>query len=264
MFNFKKQSGKISELIKKKTLLMGILNVTPDSFSDGGKYFDFESAINHAQDLTNKGAHIIDVGGESTRPGAVQVPEEEEIKRVIPVVKELSASNTSLLISIDTYKSKVAKLALEAGADIINDVSGLTMDKEMIRIARDFNCPIVIMHNNGIPACKGIACNTSTERINEIIQWLKTQTEHAIENGINKENIIIDPGIGFGKSAEDDFYIIENLSKFKSLNYPILIGPSKKSFIKKIYGESTDIEAKTKELVDLSIKNGADIVRMHL
>lgn len=280
-------STNILGLTSKNPLLMGILNITTDSFSDGGKYFKLEDAIKHAEELINSGFHIIDVGGESTRPGATPISEEEEISRVVPVIHEISRIREErkkgrgetinqesqfpnppiphllFLISIDTYKSKVAKAALEAGADIINDVSGLTMDKEMVSVARDFNCPVIIMHNDGIPARRNITNNTSTDKIKEIISWLKKQTNYAIENGIKKENIIIDPGIGFGKTPEEDLCIIENLQELKALGYPILIGHSKKSFIKKIYGENTDIDLKTKELTDLAVKNGANIIRVH-
>lgn len=256
----------ILELTNKSPVLMGILNITTDSFSDGGKYFNLEDAVSHAKELINNGFHILDVGGESTRPGANPVSEEEEIKRVIPVIHEISKIRTSyppFLISIDTYKSKVAKAALEAGADIINDVSGLTMDKEMVNVARDFNCPIIIMHNNGIPAQRSVVYKDSTNIIEEIISWLSKQTNYAIENGIKRENIIIDPGIGFGKTPEEDLSIIENLQELKFLGYPILIGHSKKSFIKKIYGKNVDIGLKTKELTDLAVKNGANIIRVH-
>lgn len=260
----------IPELVKKKPLFMGILNVTPDSFSDGGKYFNLENAINHAKELINSWFHIIDVGGESTRPGAELISEDEEIKRVIPAIeilhRDVACSASTCTISIDTYKSKVAKAALEAGAGIINDVSGLTMDENMVNVAKEFNCPIVIMHNEGIPARKDVVYNVSTNSkttVNKIIQWLTKQTSYAIENGIKKENIIVDPGIGFGKTPEENLFIIENLFEFKSLGFPILIGPSRKSFIKAIYGENTDLEKKSKEIIDLCIKNGADIVRGH-
>jgi len=254
----------IPELVKEKPLLMGILNITPDSFSDGGKYFNLENAVNHAKELIKSGFHIIDVGGESTRPGAELISEDEEIRRVIPAIQEII--KLKKIVSIDTYKSKVAKAALEAGADLINDVSGLTMDEEMVNVAREFNCPIVIMHNEGIPARKDVVYNVSTSSetiVNKIVSWLQKQTNYAIKNGIKKENIIIDPGIGFGKTPEENFFIIENLFEFKSLGFPILIGPSRKSFIKAIHGEDTDIEKKSKEIVDLCIRNGADIVRIH-
>lgn len=252
----------INDLVKQKPLFMGILNVTPDSFSDGGKYFDLNSAINHAKDLINQGIHIIDIGGESTRPDATPISEEEELKRVIPVIKELAKQN--ILISIDTYKSKVAKAALEAGASMINDVSGLTMDKDMVNIARDFCCPIIIMHNTGIPAKKTSASNSQpSAKLEEVISWLRKQINYALNTGIKKENIIIDPGIGFGKTAEEDLFIIKNISQLKALESPVLVGPSKKSFLKKVYGENIDLEKKTKEIVDLSINNGASIVRVH-
>lgn len=264
MLDFEKQSGKVSDLVKSP-LLMGILNITTDSFSDGGKYFNLKDATTHAKDLINKGFRIIDVGGESTRPDATPISKEEEIKRVVPVIKELTKirSHSSFLISIDTYKSEVAKAALEAGADIINDVSGLTMDKDMVNVARNFNSPIIIMHNNGVPASRNVVRDDSTDTIKEIISWLQKQTNYALENGIKEENIIIDPGIGFGKTPEEDLHIIENLKELKSLGYPILIGHSKKSFIKKIYGENADINLKTKELADLAVKNGANIIRIH-
>lgn len=264
----------------KKPLLMGILNITPDSFTDGGQYFKLEDAINHAQKLIDAGVDILDIGGESTRPGATFVSEEEEIKRVIPVIKKINklkqqsvyripytVSRTSFqafLISIDTYKFRVAKKALEAGADIINDVSGLTKDPDMIKIASEANCKVIIMHNKGIPATKPEVRSKEahTSVIEEVYNWLEKQTNFAIENGIKRENIIIDPGIGFGKTPEEDLFLIENLQELKSLGFSILIGSSKKSFIKKLFGDC-DIEKKNQELTQLAINNGADILRIH-
>lgn len=251
-----------------KPIIMGILNVTPDSFLDGGKYFQIEGAIKHAKELIEKGVDIIDVGGESTRPNAKLISEEEELKRVIPIIKEIRKIS-QLLISIDTYKSKVAEAALNIGTNIINDVSGLTMDPAMIKVAAKYNCPIVIMHNRGIPATKPdistrhcVAAAPRNDITEEVYNWLQTQTNYATENGIKKENIIIDPGIGFGKIPKEDLMLIENLKEFKSLGFPILVGPSQKSFIKKLFGE-VNIEIKSKEIVKLAIKNGADIVRVH-
>ena len=257
----------------KKPLLMGILNITPDSFSDGGKHFKIEDAINHAEKLIRDGADIIDIGGESTRPGAKLVSEEEELKRVIPVIKWCRDAalqrlcDRKFLISIDTYKSNVAQLALIAGADMINDVSGLTMDPEMVEVAAKNNCPVVIMHNKGIPATKpetamGRDGNGAKGQIEKIYKWLKKQTNFAIENGVNKDNIIIDPGIGFGKTPEEDYELIKNLQEFKSLGFPILVGPSRKSFIKKLFPDC-DIKIKSKEMIELAINNGADVVRVH-
>ena len=267
-----KQFYKTTELLKtKKPLFMGVLNITPDSFSDGGKYFNLADAVKHAEELINSGVGIIDIGGESTRPGAEPVSEEEELRRVIPVVKHCRgainrASTGHIIISIDTYKSKVAKAVLETGANMINDVSGLTMDPNMVHVAAKANCPIVIMHNTGIPAtkpgCKGGSSPSPAIVLQEIYSWLQKQTQHAIDNNIKKENIIIDPGIGFGKSAEEDLFIIENLKEFKSLGFPILIGPSRKSFIRKLFGER-NLEEKSKEMIKLAVKNGGDIIRMH-
>lgn len=267
-------SDKISDLVKRP-IIMGILNITPDSFSDGGKYFRIEDAVNHARELIKQGVDIIDIGGESTRPNARPISEEEELKRVVPVICELKKKSLEILISIDTYKANVAQLALNVGARMINDVSGLTMDPEMIRVAREADCPIVIMHNRGIPATKPVDSEQwKVERknrslstcdcplIEEIHEWLQKQTNYAIANGVKRENIIIDPGIGFGKTAEEDFEIIKNLKEFKSLGFPILVGPSRKSFIKKLFGDS-DFEKKSKEMIDLAIRNGADIVRVH-
>ena len=264
-----KQSGKVSDLIKKKKpLIMGILNITPDSFSDGEKYFHIDDAIDQAKKLIKERVDIIDVGGESTRPSAEPVSEEEEIRRVIPVIKwcrdaALQRLYKNILISIDTYKSKVAKAALDAGANMINDVSGLTKDPTMIKVARNADCPIVIMHNNGIPATKPeIRKNVEHSIIDEVYSWFKHQAEYAIANGIKPENIIIDPGIGFGKSAEEDLYLIECLYEFKSLGFPILVGSSRKSFIRKLFGEK-NFGVKNKEMIELAIKNGTNIVRMH-
>ena len=271
-----------------KPLFMGIVNVTPDSFSDGGKYLKLEDAIKHAEELIKAGVNIIDVGGESTKPGAKLISEEEELKRIIPVIYELRKLYSKITISVDTYKSNVAQLALSVGANMINDVSGLTMDSEMAQVAAKSNCPIVIMHNNGIPATKPMLKNltvipakagiqkvgstrldshchgndTSQLILKEVYNWLKKQTDFALSNGIKKENIIVDPGIGFGKTAEEDFLLIQNLEEFKSLDFPILVGPSRKSFIKKFF-EDCSIEEKTKEMIDIAIKNGANIVRLH-
>ena len=259
----------ISDLIiSKKPLIMGILNVTPDSFFDGGKYFQIEDAIKQIEKLISGGMDIIDIGGESTRPGAEYVSEEEELRRVIPAIKQCRdtvnrISNKHSLISIDTYKANVAQLALIAGANMINDVSGLTMDPDMVTVAAKANCPIVIMHNNGIPAtkpdCKG---ESPTRLLQGIYHWLEKQTNYAIANGIKKENIIIDVGIGFGKTAEEDLLLVKNLKEFKSLGFPIIVGPSKKSFIKKLF-PNDNVEMKSKEIVELAVKNGADIVRVH-
>lgn len=252
---------------KTKTKLMGILNITPDSFSDGGKYSSIKNAIAQAEKLISRGVHIIDIGGESTRPGAIKVSEEEELNRVIPVVKEIAQlkSIKNFEISIDTYKSGVARKCLELGANYINDVSGLTLDKNMANTASEAACGLIIMHNSGIPATKPALSNERRDPkllLEEIKDWLNKQTNYALVHGVKKENIIIDPGLGFGKSPSEDFYIIQNLNELKSLGYPVLIGPSRKSFLKHLFpGE--DIEQKSKEIIELSIQNGADVIRIH-
>ena len=244
---------------------MGILNVTPDSFSDGGKYLNFENAIKHIEKLIKLGVNIIDIGGESTRPGATTVSEEDECKRVIPIVKWCRGEacprpSGDLLISIDTYKSNVAREALQEGANIVNDVSGLTKDPNMVKVVAEFNSLVIIMHNKGIPATKPE--HNSPSITEEVFLWLKKQTNYAIQNGVKQENIIIDPGIGFGKTPEEDLILIENLKEFKSLGFPVLVGSSGKSFIKKLFGEE-NFETKNQEMIDLAINNGANIIRAH-
>lgn len=212
---------------------VGILNVTPDSFSDGGKYLNVESALKRAKELLDEGADIIDIGGESTRPFSDPVPEEEELKRVIPVIKVIKKEFPEAIISVDTYKSKVAEEALKAGASIINDISALRFDPKMIEVVKDFDCPVIIMHMKGNP--KTMQINpTYTDVVKEIKEFLKERIEFLVEKGISFENIIIDPGIGFGKTFNHNLQILKNLDSFKDLNRPLLIGHSRKSFIGEI------------------------------
>ena len=212
---------------------IGILNVTPDSFSDGGKYLNLKSALNRAKELLEEGAEIIDVGGESTRPFSDPVPEEEELKRVIPVIKTIKKEFPDSIISIDTYKSKVAEEALKAGANIVNDISALRFDSKMVEVVKDFNCPIIIMHMQGNP--KTMQINpTYKDVVKEVKEFLQKRIEFLVEKGIPFENIIIDPGIGFGKTFKHNLQILKNLESFQELNRPILIGHSRKSFIGEI------------------------------
>ncbi len=212
---------------------VGILNVTPDSFSDGGKYFNLESALKRVKELLEEGADIIDVGGESTRPFSDPVPEDEELKRVIPVIKAIKTDFPEAIISVDTYKSKVAEEALKAGADIVNDISALRFDSKMIEVVKEFNCPVIIMHMKGNP--KTMQINPSyTDVVSEIKEFLKERIEFLVKKGVSFENIIVDPGIGFGKTFEHNIQILQNLDSFKELNRPILIGHSRKSFIGEI------------------------------
>ncbi|MEL1225975.1 MAG: dihydropteroate synthase [Candidatus Neomarinimicrobiota bacterium] len=248
---------------KRETLVMGIVNVTPDSFSDGGNFFSSELAISHASKLITQGADIIDIGGESTRPGAEQVSESEELKRVIPVIEKIRTDNPTILISIDTTKASVAKHAVEAGADIINDVSGLSFDNNMIGIVESFNIPVVIMHMKGNP--QNMQLNPKYKDIvNEILDFFKMKIKIAIQSGINRSMIILDPGIGFGKTVEHNFELLSRLNEFNVLELPIMIGPSRKSFI----GITLDLPPEdrvegTAAAVSAGVMNGANIVRVH-
>jgi dihydropteroate synthase len=214
---------------QKQSLLMGILNVTPDSFSDGGHYFKKNSAVKHALKMVDEGADIIDIGGESTKPFSDPVSLDEELSRVLPVIEALR-KETDVCISIDTTKSEVANQALKVGASIINDVSAMEFDKDMIDIALKFDCPIVLMHMKGVP--KNMQENPQySSLISDIISYLNTRIDFVISKGVDRKKIIIDPGIGFGKSVENNFEIINNLNQFTKLGYPVLLGASRKSFI---------------------------------
>ena len=248
---------------KRETLVMGIVNVTPDSFSDGGKFFSPEVAISHASKLISQGADIIDIGGESTRPGAEQVSEPEELKRVIPVIEKIRTDNPTILISIDTTKASVAKHAVEAGANIINDVSGLSFDNTMTGVVESFDVPVVIMHMKGNP--QNMQMNPKYKDIvNEILDFFKMKIKIAIQSGINRSMIILDPGIGFGKTVEHNFELLSRLKEFNVLELPIMIGPSRKSFI----GITLDLPPEdrvegTAAAVSAGVMTGASIVRVH-
>lgn len=248
--------------IGKRTLIMGILNVTPDSFSDGGLHYNLEDAVAQALKMVEEGADIIDIGGESTRPGSEPVPLEEELRRVIPVIKAIREESDTP-ISIDTYKAEVAEEALIAGADLINDISALRFDEELKDLAAKYQIPVVLMHMQGTP--KTMQENpTYTDVVAEISAFFKERIAEACEAGIAEENIILDPGIGFGKRLEHNLEILRRLADFKSLGRPILLGTSRKSFIGQItktpVGER--LEGTIASTV-IGIMNGADIVRVH-
>ena len=247
----------------RKTLVMGIINVTPDSFSDGGKYVKIKNAINHAKKMVNDGADIIDVGGESTRPGAEEVSSSEELRRVIPVVESIRLNFPDILISIDTTKSVVAHKAIKAGADIINDVSGLNSDTQMVGVVANLKVPIIIMHMKGNP--KNMQINPKYKNlIAEITSFFEKKIKIATELGINRNLIIIDPGIGFGKTINQNFEIISKLKEFSKLNLPMMIGPSRKSFIGKTLNLPVESRLEgTSAAITASILNGANIVRVH-
>jgi len=246
----------------KRTLLMGILNVTPDSFSDGGLFFDKEKAVAHGLRMVEEGADIIDIGGESTRPGSKPLELEEELRRVIPVIESL-AKEIDVPISIDTYKSGVAQRAIEAGAEIINDISGLHFDPGLAQVAAKEDVPIVLMHIRGIP--ETMQKNVHYDSLfSEILHYLKESIQMAESAGLDPQRIIIDPGIGFGKTVEDSLLIIKNLYEFRVLGKPILLGTSRKSFIGKILSaEAGDRLEGTLSSIAIGVLNGAHIIRSH-
>jgi dihydropteroate synthase len=241
---------------------MGILNVTPDSFSDGGLYFEKDKAIEHGLRMISEGADIIDVGGESTRPGSDPIPVDEELSRILPVISGLR-KHTKSLISVDTSKSEVALAALTEGADIINDISALRNDPKMISVAVQTDAPIILMHMKGSP--KTMQRDPHYENvIKEIKSFFKKKIEVAVGNGITREKIIIDPGIGFGKRFEDNLTLIRNLSDFGTLNQPILVGISRKSFLGKILDlPPGEREEGTLASAIISVIQGAHILRVH-
>jgi len=246
----------------EKTHIMGILNVTPDSFSDGGLFSGKSSAINRAIQMVVEGADIIDIGGESTRPGSEPVTIEEEIERTIPVIETI-VKEIHIPISIDTCKSEVARRALDAGASMVNDISGLRFDPKMPQVVAEYKVPVVVMHIKGTPG--DMQKNPVYEAlIPEILDYLRESIRTALESGIPEDRIIIDPGIGFGKTYEHNLELIRNLKEFKTLGYPILIGLSRKSFINNIY-ESLPSERLEGTLVSnaVSVINGANILRVH-
>jgi len=247
----------------QKTYIMGILNVTPDSFSDGGQYFDKSTAIKRAIQMVEDGADIIDIGGESTRPGSQPLAIEEELRRTLPVIEALT-KEINAPISIDTYKSEVAKRALDAGAAMVNDISGLRFDPEMPKVVSAYKVPVVIMHIKGLP--RDMQKNPVYEAlIPEIMDYLRESIKSAKESGIAEDMIIIDPGIGFGKTFEHNLEIIHNLYNFTLLEKPVLVGLSRKAFIGKILGDVPAGERLegTAAAIAISIINGANIIRVH-
>ena len=246
-----------------RTLVMGILNVTPDSFSDGGLYLDVDAAVDHALRMVQEGADIIDVGGESTRPGAEPVPADEEMRRVLPVIERLTAQ-TDVTISIDTYKSSVAREALKAGACIVNDISGLRFQPEIAAVAADANAYLVIMHSVHTPATMQVNPRYD-DVVAEVKSFLGRQSLAAQQSGVPRERIIIDPGIGFGKTVEHNLELLRHLPELAELGYPVLVGVSRKSFIGAILGGAVPSERLegTIAAVALSIAGGARVVRVH-
>ncbi len=249
--------------LSRKTALMGVVNVTPDSFSDGGDFFSPDAAVEQAHKLVEAGAHIIDVGGESTRPGSDPVSIQEEVERVVPVIKALS-SNIPVPLSIDTYKPEVAHAALKAGAKIVNDIGGLREDSAMADLVAEHKVPIILMHMKGKP--KTMQDNpVYDDLILEVYSSLAKSAASALSAGVEKNRIILDPGIGFGKSFEDNLKLLDRLHEFTGLGFPICIGVSRKAFI----GATLGIQEPKDRLIGsiaasvIAIRGGAKIIRTH-
>ncbi|MCX5858911.1 MAG: dihydropteroate synthase [Proteobacteria bacterium] len=242
--------------------IMGILNVTPDSFYDGGRYFDRSQARDQALRMADEGADILDIGGESTRPGAEVVSPEEEIQRVVPLIESL-VGKISIPISIDTYKAQVARASLAAGAEMVNDISGLTFDPELVSVVAELGAPVVLMHTIGRPQVMQ-GNPVYRDLIKEIKEFLAGAIQKAERSGVKPENIIVDPGIGFGKTLEHNLEIINRLADFQDLGKPVMIGPSRKSFIGRILDEPAGERLEgTLAAVAIAAWNGAEILRVH-
>ena len=270
MKNFNLAWGKHRLDLGRRTCIMGVLNVTPDSFSDGGKFFSIDNAVTQGVKLFEDGADLLDIGGESTRPFSDAVTEEEEIQRVAPVIERLS-KQISIPISIDTTKAKVAERALKAGASMINDISSLRFDPDLANVAADYGVPVILMHMLGNPKTMQVEPKYE-DLIAEIKAFLENRIEQAERKGISRSKIIIDPGIGFGKTFDHNLLLIKNLNEFKTLNVPILIGTSRKAFIRNLLKDETEedvypyseiVEIGTQASVAAAVLNGAHIVRVH-
>jgi len=254
----------------RRTCIMGIVNVTPDSFSDGGRFLDPRNAVVQGLRLAAEGADIIDIGGESTRPFSESVSADEEIRRVVPVVAELS-QKIRIPISIDTSKAAVARRALEAGAAMINDIAALRSDAGLAELAAEFGVPVILMHMRGEPRTMQVTPRYD-DLVGEIYSFLQEAADAAERQGIARERLIVDPGIGFGKTAEHNLQLIHRMADFSGLGLPLLAGPSRKSFIRRLVKPAGEpdippdrpvVETGTQAAVAASVFNGAHIVRVH-
>ncbi|MDK8643274.1 dihydropteroate synthase [Niallia taxi] len=247
--------GKYRLPFNEKTLIMGILNVNPDSFSDGGKYNNLDKALKHAVEMVENGADILDIGGESTRPGYIEITAEEEIERVVPII-ELLSKEVDVPISIDTYKAIVARSAMAAGAHIINDIWGAKREPEIATVAADYDAPIILMHNRNDQDYQSF--------IDDVLADMKESINISLKAGVNKDKIILDPGIGFAKNLTTNLEMMRNLDKLVALGYPVLLGTSKKSMI----GNVLDLPVSermegTGATVCFGIQKGCQIIRVH-
>lgn len=252
-----------------RTLVMGILNVTPDSFSDGGRYLDPQAAVARGLQLAADGADLIDIGGESTRPGSDPVTPDEQCRRVVPVIKELREHGLAIPISIDTRSAKVAAAALDAGADIVNDVSGLRNDSAMSETVAQRRCPVVLMHMQGAP--KSMQEKPSyADVVAELLDFFRERMTHAEQAGVARDKIILDPGIGFGKSTDHNWDILRRLREFHTLSRPLLVGASRKRFLRALAGNEAADAADARPVLAASIaaaiacaQSGVQLVRVH-
>jgi dihydropteroate synthase len=253
---------RISISLGGRTAVMGILNVTPDSFSDGGHYFDLEKAIARGKEIEQDGADIIDIGGESSRPGSDPVPEDEELRRVLPVI-EILAEVLRIPISVDTYRASLAKRALQAGAQLVNDISAFRFDPLMANIVAEERGGVVLMHSRG---SRDMLHKQSrmADPVSEVAASLLSSVEKARGAGIPAGAIVIDPGIGFGKTAEESVEVLKSLSRFSKIGYPLLVGTSRKSFIRTLTSDTPEARNwGTAATIVAAIINGAHIVRVH-
>lgn len=270
MTGFQLTCGKCHLDLGSRACIMGILNVTPDSFSDGGAFNEYDAAVARGMRLAEQGAHILDIGGESTRPFSKPVSVQEEIDRVVPVINTLS-KKISIPISIDTVKAPVARAALDAGAAIINDISAFEMDPDMADVAARYQVPVILMHMKGTPETMQ-ADPVYDDLMQEISDYLAARAQYAMSKGIEKTNIILDPGIGFGKTVHHNLVLIQCLKTIVALGFPVLMGPSRKSFIRTLLHLNRDtddpdsaeqIETGTLAAVGACLAQGAHIIRVH-
>lgn len=248
--------------LNSHTHIMGILNCTPDSFYSGSRNYSVDSAVERGIRMTEEGADILDIGGESTRPGARPISVEEESARVLPVIEKL-LRQVDVVLSVDTTKSVVAQLALESGAHMVNDISGLQFDPELANVVANFGVPVIIMHIKGAP--QNMQKNPTYENVlGEICEYFAKRIDYATSEGIDTAKIILDPGIGFGKRLDDNYEIINNLVKFTEFGRPILVGPSRKSFIGRVLNLPPEESLEgTLAMATAAILNGAQILRVH-